>query len=58
MPTFTAYTVSSDGDVQQRVDLICEDEEAAKARAKQLVDGDDVELWQRDKRIAVFLAAP
>ena len=37
-----------------RHDLLCADEAAARERAKQLVDGHDVELWQLDRRIAVF----
>jgi hypothetical protein len=30
------------------------DDAAAIASAKQLVDGHDVELWQRDRKIAKF----
>jgi hypothetical protein len=40
--------------VERRVDLRCKDENAAKERAKQLVDGHDVELWQLDRQIAKF----
>jgi hypothetical protein len=35
-------------------DLWCATEEDAKRRAKQLVDGQDVELWYRDHKIATF----
>jgi hypothetical protein len=31
---------------------------AAIAAAKQLVDGHDVELWQRDRKIAEFAQKP
>jgi hypothetical protein len=34
--------------------LYSADEQAAKERAQQLVDANDVELWQLDRRIAVF----
>jgi hypothetical protein len=30
------------------------DDDAAKDQAKQLVDGHDVELWQRDRKVALF----
>jgi hypothetical protein len=40
------------------VDLFCENDEAAKKRARQLVDGHDVELWQLDRKISVFLRGP
>jgi hypothetical protein len=31
---------------------------SAKELAKQLVDGHDVELWQRDRKIAIFERQP
>ena len=55
--TYSAYLVGPpDGHIQGRVDLICADDEAAKERAVQLVNGDDVELWQGDRRVAEFKA--
>jgi hypothetical protein len=54
MDGFYAYIVDPDGHVVSRVDLALENEEAAKERAKQLVDGHDVELWQLDRKIATF----
>jgi hypothetical protein len=38
--------------------LICKDDEAAKTQAKQLVDGHDIELWQRDRKLATFKHKP
>jgi hypothetical protein len=35
-------------------ELECADDTEAKERAKQLVDGHDIELWQRDRKITVF----
>jgi hypothetical protein len=49
-----AYLLKPDGHVLRRIDLVCDDDDAAKARAEQLVDGHDVELWHRDKKIATF----
>jgi hypothetical protein len=47
-------TWGPDGHVRGRVDLQCKDDAAAKERAKQLVDGHDIELWQLDPKIATF----
>lgn len=58
MAEYRAYVVGPDGHVKDRVDLVCDNEEAAKERAKQLVDGHDIELWQRDQRIAIFKHEP
>lgn len=54
MQDYRAYLMSRDGRIKDRVEFYCETEEAAKERAKQLVDGHDVELWHRDQRIATF----
>jgi hypothetical protein len=54
MQEYRAFVMGPDGHVESRIDLFCENEEVAKERAKQLVDGHDIELWQRDQRIAVF----
>lgn len=54
MDGFYAYIIGPDGHVIKRVDLALEKEEDAVKRAKGLVDSHDVELWQRDRRIATF----
>jgi hypothetical protein len=36
----------------------CGDDDAAMERAKQLVDGHDVELWQNERKIARFDRKP
>jgi hypothetical protein len=51
---YRAYIIGPDGHIQERIDLFCADDEAAKERVSQLVNGHDVELWQRDRRIATF----
>lgn len=56
MQEYRAYILGPDGHVRDRVDIVCDDDETAKEKAKQLVDGQDVELWQRDRRIAEFKA--
>lgn len=58
MQHYRAYIMGWDGHILSAVDLFCRDDEAAKQRARQLVDGHDVELWQLDRKISVFLSQP
>jgi hypothetical protein len=58
MPEYRAYIIGSDGHFHSSVQLDCTDDEVAKEQAKQLVDGHDVELWQRDRKIAKFERKP
>jgi hypothetical protein len=53
--SYEAYVVGSDGHISMRIDLHCTDEAAAKESAQQLVDGQAVELWQGDRRLATFI---
>jgi hypothetical protein len=54
MQEYSAYIIGQDGHIQQRIDLRCADENAAKEQARKLANGHDVELWQRDRQIATF----
>ena len=54
MPDDRAYLVGSDGHFYKSVPLEMPDDAAAIAAAEQLIDGHDVELWQRDRKIAEF----
>lgn len=56
MEGYRAYILDPEGHVQNRVDLICEDEAEAIRLAQQLLDGFDVELWQLTRKIATFTA--
>jgi hypothetical protein len=38
----------------RRIELICTDDEAAKAEAKELAHGHDIELWQGARMIETF----
>jgi hypothetical protein len=51
---FRAFIVGKDGHIKGCINLVCNDEIEAKEYAKRLVDGDVVELWHRDQKIAVF----
>jgi hypothetical protein len=52
MKEYRAYVMGPDGHIQSRIDIVCKDETDAKQRAKALVDGHDIELWQADRVIA------
>jgi hypothetical protein len=54
MHAYRAYFVGGDGVIISRVDLECEDDETAIARAKLLVDGHDVELCDGARKVAEF----
>jgi hypothetical protein len=58
MPDYRAYLLGVDGRIQRAVYLDCEDDDSAIERAQQLVDGHDVELWQNDRKIALFDRKP
>ena len=58
MPDYRVYMVGSDGHFVNVVPLECADDEEAKTKAEQLVDGHDIELWQRDRKIAMFAHKP
>jgi hypothetical protein len=55
---YRAYLVATDGHFTKAIDLECPDDEAAMEKAKQLVNGHDVELWQRQRKVAVFKLKP
>ena len=54
MPEYRAYLIGPDGAFFKAIPQICPDDETAKAQAKQLVDGHDIELWQLDRKIGLF----
>jgi hypothetical protein len=54
MPEYRVYVIGSDGHFHSAVPLECADDSEAAEKAKCLVDGHDVELWQRARKIARF----
>jgi hypothetical protein len=52
-PILLLKSVETNGQAFHLSDAV-DSEVAAKERAKQLVDGHNVELWQRDRKIATF----
>jgi hypothetical protein len=58
MPDYRVYVLDTDGHIARSILLVCPDDRAAIASAKQLIDGHDIELWQRDRKIARFDSHP
>ena len=56
MTHYRAYLLDQQRHVISVAKLQCADEQEARERVQQLVDVNDIELWQLDRRIAVFEA--
>jgi hypothetical protein len=54
MPDYRAYIIGTDGEFQESVPLDCADDNVAMLKARQLVNGHHVELWQCTRKIAWF----
>jgi hypothetical protein len=48
---YRAYVLNRDDSIQLAIDLYCADDDTARERAQQLVDGHDIELWRGTRRI-------
>jgi hypothetical protein len=51
MPEYRAFIVGRDGHFQSAIEMVCPNDIEAIKRAKQYVDGHDVELWQLGRRV-------
>jgi hypothetical protein len=58
MEHYRAYLIGLDGHFLKVVDIFTENDKTASERARQLVDGHDIELWQGERRIALFKRNP
>jgi hypothetical protein len=54
MNGYYAFVIGEDGHITNRIEIICENDEEAKRCARQLVDGDTIELWQEARMIETF----
>jgi hypothetical protein len=54
MLEYRAYLIGRDGQIMDRVDLVGSDDESAKERVKQMVDGRCMELWHEGRRVATL----
>jgi len=51
---YRAYTLDKDGHIWKGVDLVLNDDEEAIEAVTQLVTGQDMELWERNRKVACF----
>jgi hypothetical protein len=58
MAQYRAYIIGLDGEFQNSVPFECPDDALARRKAKQLVDGHHVELWQSTRKVATFDPKP
>lgn len=54
MPEYRVYIIGENGHFMRSEELECSDDTEAIETAKQLIDGHDIELWQRARKIAKF----
>ena len=54
MSDYRVYVIDDGDHIKDRIELDCADDSAAIEYAKQFINGQDIELWQRDRRIARF----
>ena len=52
---YRACLIARNGDVINRIDLVCDSERGVKGACQQLVDHHAVEIWLADKLVARFL---
>jgi hypothetical protein len=52
MADYRVYLIGGDGHIANVIELDCADDTAAIESAKQLVNGQDIELWQQDRIVA------
>ncbi len=58
MAEYRTYLIGRDGHFCDAVDLVCTDDTEAMEKAKQLVSGHDVELWQCARMVATLKNIP
>ena len=54
MVEYRAYLIGVDGHFYRSVPLNCADDAEAVERAKRLLNGHDIELWQLDRKVAML----
>lgn len=54
MSGYYAYIIGKDGHVINRIVIEGTDDDEAKRKAEQIVDGHSVELWQEARKVETF----
>jgi hypothetical protein len=53
-PVYRAFRLDTSGHLEWAKEVQAVDDDEGKAAARQLVDGKTIELWDRDRRVAVY----
>jgi hypothetical protein len=55
MPAYRVYFIDADGRIYQAPQILeCADDREATERARQYIDGKDIQVWERDRLVAKF----
>lgn len=55
MPEYRVYFIEADGRIYQPPQIIkCADDQDATEKARQFIDGKDVQVWQMSRLVAKF----
>jgi hypothetical protein len=54
MQHYCAFRIDKSGKVVGTTDLSCADDTEAKRKTEELRDGHEIQLWQRDRLVAVY----
>jgi hypothetical protein len=54
LPVYRAYILGADGDIIFGVVLNCATDEQAIAKAREYANGSAVEVWERERKVAVI----
>jgi DNA-directed RNA polymerase subunit RPC12/RpoP len=54
MRLYRAFLVNEDGHIHKAVLLNCANDAAAVQEAKKLVDGEYIELWEKDRKVTIL----
>ena len=57
MLDYRVYVIGEDGHFSHRYEFYCATDDEAKVRARQLMNGRDVELWQLGRMVESFSAS-
>jgi hypothetical protein len=57
MADYKVYFVGGDGHFKGAADINCQHDQAALEHAAELAKGKEVQVWRRDRRVAILNAA-
>ena len=55
MSEYRAYVLDDNGYIIGRHDFVCDGDQEAVESAKRVIDGHDIEIWERDRLVSRLL---